>query len=188
MPTRLFSVTVIMYRFTADAPSKPATATAVEYRHATFDHNFVTADADEIAKLDADSSSGWQRTGEAFTVQVRAEGAAMPVCRFFSGATFAPQSSHFYTPYPEECDAVDAGPAWKFEKIAFLLTLPTGGGQGNGTCPTGSVPLYRAYNAMRGGAPNHRYTTRASTLDAMIAQGWIMEGEANTRVFACVPQ
>jgi hypothetical protein len=24
-------------------------------------------------------------------------------------------------------------------------------------------------------------------LDAMIAQGWIMEGEATTRVFACVP-
>lgn len=111
----------------------------------------------------------------------------MPVCRFFSGATFAPLSSHFYTPYPGECDTVDAGPAWKFEKLAFSLTLPTGSGQGNGSCASGTVPLYRAYNAMKGGAPNHRYTTRASTLDAMIAQGWIMEGEANTRVFACVP-
>jgi len=187
VPTRLFSVTVIMYRFTADAPSTPATAAAVEYHHATFDHYFITADADEIAKLDADASSGWQRTGESFTAQVRAEGSAMPVCRFFSGATFAPQSSHFYTPYSDECEAVEAGRAWDFEKIAFLMTLPVGGGQGNGNCMVGTVPLYRAFNAMKGGAPNHRYTTRASTLDAMIAQGWIMEGEANTRVFACVP-
>jgi hypothetical protein len=38
-----------------------------------------------------------------------------------------------------------------------------------------------------GGAPNHRYTADAATLDAMIASGWLMEGEANTRVFACVP-
>jgi Repeat of unknown function (DUF5648) len=111
----------------------------------------------------------------------------MPVCRFFSGATFAPRSSHFYTPYAAECDTVDAGHAWEFEKLGFFLALPVGAGNGNGTCPTSTVPLYRAFNAMRGGAPNHRYTTRASTLDAMIAAGWIMEGEASTRVFACVP-
>ena len=48
--------------------------------------------------------------------------------------------------------------------------------------------LYRAYNNFMGGAPNHRYMTDPAALDAMIAQGWIMEGEAATRVFACVPQ
>jgi hypothetical protein len=48
-------------------------------------------------------------------------------------------------------------------------------------------PLYRAYNNGMSGAPNHRYTTDPAVLDAMIAQGWIMEGEAATRVFACVP-
>jgi hypothetical protein len=37
------------------------------------------------------------------------------------------------------------------------------------------------------GAPNHRYMTDPALLDAMVAQGWIMEGEAATRVFACVP-
>jgi len=166
----------------------PDAATAIEYRQAAFDHYFVTANAGEIAQLDGNATSGWARTGESFTVQARSNGAALPVCRFFSGSAYAPQSSHFYTPSPEECDTVDAGPAWEFENLAFFLTLPTGAGQGNGTCPSATVPLYRAYNAMRGGAPNHRYTTRASTLDAMIAQGWIMEGEANTRVFACVPQ
>ena len=40
---------------------------------------------------------------------------------------------------------------------------------------------------MKGGAPNHRYTISSSVLDQMIADGWIFEGEANTRVFACVP-
>jgi hypothetical protein len=29
--------------------------------------------------------------------------------------------------------------------------------------------------------------TDANLLDQMIARGWIMEGEAATRVFACVP-
>jgi hypothetical protein len=37
------------------------------------------------------------------------------------------------------------------------------------------------------GAPNHRYTTDPALLDQLIAQGWSMEGEAQTRVFACVP-
>ena len=37
------------------------------------------------------------------------------------------------------------------------------------------------------GAPNHRYMIDPRVLDAMIAQGWTMEGEAATRVFACVP-
>jgi len=39
-----------------------------------------------------------------------------------------------------------------------------------------------------GGAPNHRYTTSLTTLGTMIAQGWVFEGEENTKVFACVPQ
>ena len=33
----------------------------------------------------------------------------------------------------------------------------------------------------------NRYMTDPAVLDTMIAQGWIMEGEAATRVFACVP-
>jgi hypothetical protein len=55
------------------------------------------------------------------------------------------------------------------------------------TCSLDMQPLYRAYNNGIGSAPNHRYTTDPAVLDAMIAQGWTMEGEAATRVFACVP-
>ena len=28
-----------------------------------------------------------------------------------------------------------------------------------GTCPAGTVPVYRLYNDGHGAAPNHRYTT-----------------------------
>jgi hypothetical protein len=55
-------------------------------------------------------------------------------------------------------------------------------------CPAGAGPLYRAYNNGIGGAPNHRYTTSMATLNTMLAQGWVFEGDANTRVFACVPR
>ena len=37
------------------------------------------------------------------------------------------------------------------------------------------------------GAPNHRFITGTAVLDEMIAQGWIMEGDGLTRIFACVP-
>jgi len=62
------------------------------------------------------------------------------------------------------------------------------GPAGARACPGGSQPLYRAYNATRDGAPNHRYTTSATLLDAMVGAGWVLEGEALTRVFACVPE
>jgi uncharacterized delta-60 repeat protein len=176
----------MLYRFNGPS-SPPVTGAAIEFFHAGFGHYFSTADADEIAAIDAGVFDGWTRTGETFTVAVRSVGEASPACRFFSGSTFAPKSSHFYTPYPGECDTVDASAAWGFEKIAWLLRIPDDVGAGNGTCPVGLRPLYRAYNGMLGGAPNHRYTTSPATLDAMLAAGWQLEGEANTRVFACVP-
>jgi hypothetical protein len=108
------------------------------------------------------------------------------VCRFWSARSFAPKSSHFYTPYADECAKVKQDPAWLFERNAFFVRMPEGV-SGARTCPSGTRPLYRAYNDGQGGAPNHRYTTDAAVLDAMIAQGWTMEGEAVTRVFACVP-
>jgi len=111
----------------------------------------------------------------------------MPVCRFFSDQAFAPRSSHFYTHYAHECGLLKGGSVWKYEGNAFHLQLP-GGVPGAGVCPFGSRPLYRAYNNGLSGAPNHRYTIDAVVLDSMVAQGWTFEGEAQTRVFACVPE
>lgn len=159
---------------------------AVEYFHAGYGHYFVTADADEIAHLDATVASGWQRTGRSFDVFAGGGAPLVPVCRFWSDQTFAPKSSHFYTPYAAECATVKQSPDWLFERDAFALRLPVGAA-GARECPVGTTRLYRAYNGMLTGAPNHRYTTDPAVLDAMIAQGWTMEGEAATRVFACVP-
>jgi hypothetical protein len=50
------------------------------------------------------------------------------------------------------------------------------------------LPSMGLYDNGMGGAPNHRCTTSIPILDAMIAAGWVFEGNGNTRVFACVPQ
>jgi Repeat of unknown function (DUF5648) len=94
------------------------------------------------------------------------------------------RASHFYTPFADECTALKANPAWQFESIAFYVQLP----DGSGNCPAGTVPLYRLYNNSMGGAPNHRYTTSLAILNQMLAAGWTFEGNAATKVFACVPQ
>jgi len=168
------------------SPLPFAVRRAVEFFHAGYGHYFITADAFEIAHLDATPASGWQRTGPSFDVYSGDSAPLAPVCRFWSDQTYAPKSSHFYTPYAGECETVKQRPAWRFERNAFELQLPVGAG-GARDCPPGTARLYRAYNNMITGAPNHRYTTDPAVLDAMVAQGWTMEGELATRVFACVP-
>jgi uncharacterized delta-60 repeat protein len=159
---------------------------SIEYFHVGYGHYFVTADAGEIIHLDL-GRDGWTRTGRSFRVWDDDDMTLAPMCRFWSNQTWAPTSSHFYTPYESECVAVMNDPAWTFERKAFSVKLPEGS-PGSRSCPAGSQPLYRAYNNGMTGAPNHRYTTDAALLDQMIAQGWSMEGEAQTRVFACVPE
>ena len=162
-----------------------AEVTAVEYYFANWNFYFETAFPDEVAALDSGAFGGeWKRTGQTFNVWASAvDASAVPTCRFFSTA-FAPRSSHFYTPFAGECDAVKQNPDWQFESIAFYIALA----DANGSCPAGTLPLYRAYNNGSGGAPNHRYTTSLDILNQMIAAGWQYEGNGITKVFACVPQ
>lgn len=166
------------------APSLPPVGTAVEYRHAGFDHYFVTADQAEIAGLDGGAYGGaWARTGFAFGVYTApAEGLA-PVCRFFS-TSFAPKSSHFYTANPVECEGVKRNPDWFYEKIAFYVPVP----DAEGRCPTGTSPVYRMYNGGQGGAPNHRFTTSYATRLAFVpGGGWVLEGVPPTGAAMCAP-
>jgi hypothetical protein len=164
-------------------PSAVATAQAVEYYYADWDHYFVTAFASEIALLDGGAFNGnWKRTGETFKVWTQGSSTTPAACRFFS-TNFAPKSSHFYTPSASECAAVKENPDWQFEGVAFYMELP----YANGTCPAGSVALYRLYNNGMGGAPNHRYTTSLMLFNQMLAGGWLYEGNGITRVFACLP-
>ncbi|HEY8242097.1 MAG TPA: hypothetical protein VII68_01450 [Casimicrobiaceae bacterium] len=157
---------------------------AIEFYHAQFNHYFVSADNDEVAGLDAGVFQGWSRTGEAFRVTEATTPGSEPVCRFFSTG-FAPLSTHFYTPYPQECEGLKTNPAWFYERIAFGLMLPDA--PPSRGCRAGTRALYRLWNRNLDGAPNHRYTTNPFTFGTMQNQGWLYEGEFPTRVFACVP-
>ena len=174
------------YLFVYPAACPPATVTTadvIEYYHAGFDHYFITAIADEIAKLDNGTFAGWARTGKSFKVNTSAAAGQNAVCRFFSTA-FAPKSSHFYTPLPAECTAVKANPDWMFEAEVFFIAVPVI----DGTCAAGTSPVYRVYNNGQGAAPNHRYTTDLAVRDAMLALGWIPEGYGPIGVIMCAPQ
>lgn len=164
------------------APPPPATtATAVEYLHAAFGHYFVTAMAPEIAALDGGQFAGWSRTGRTF--KVYATGGQLPVCRFFN-ESFAPKSSHFYTPVAAECDDLKPGTTgWQYEGQVFAVDSP----DASGACSTGTVPVYRLYNAGQGGAPNHRYTIDAAVRTEMIGRGWVSEGLGPQGVIFCAP-
>jgi uncharacterized protein DUF5648 len=94
------------------------------------------------------------KTGQTFNAYANAPPDSTSVCRFFS-ATFAPKSSHFYTPDVQECAYLKQGAVWSFEGVVFNLPVP----DQQGNCPSGSGPVYRLYNNGQGGAPNHRYTT-----------------------------
>lgn len=156
--------------------------TAIEYYHAAFDHYFVTAGAEDIAKLDDGTFGGWARTGRQFKVTTAPAPGLAPVCRFFSTA-FGEKSSHFYTAYATECATVKTKGDWFYEGDVFYAATPAAGG----TCGAGTEPLYRLYNQGQGGAPNHRFTTDLDLRATMLGKGWIAEGEG-IGVTMCVPQ
>jgi len=172
MIRRALAVVLIAFiALAARAQSPGASTVAVEYYNAGFGHYFVTAQADEIAGLDAGASGGaFVRTGETWTVWTSGTGLA-DVCRFFT-TFFAPKSSHFYTANAVECEGVKQNPVWQYEKIAFKVALRGAGG----ACPLG-VPLYRVYNDGKTGAPNHRYTTSLAIRAQMLAQGYLPEDD-----------
>jgi hypothetical protein len=164
-------------------PGSSATVDVVEYYHAGFDHYFITTGTLEVTTLDTGALSGWVRTGYQFKAYALGAPASAAVCRFFS-ASFAPKSSHFYTDRPYECELAKTYPAWTFEGEVF--NVPSASPEG--TCATGTVPVYRLYNNGQGGAPNHRYVAIAAVRDQMLASGWILEGSGPGLAFMCAPQ
>jgi len=168
-------------RFGIAPPPGPATADAIEFHHAAFDHYFITAIADEITKLDNGTFAGWARTGRQFKVYTATAPALAVVCRFFSTA-FDPKSSHFYTALATECTSVKANPNWQFEGEVFFVGTP----DAEGNCAGGTVPIYRLYNNGQGAAPNHRFATDLGLRDEMIVKGWIPEG-SGIGVTMCAP-
>src|SRR5215470_3375476 len=111
------------------------TQSAVEYYYAAWDYYFVTSFPDEIVLLDGGAFGGvWMRTGQTFNVWAQPATGTLPTCRFFS-TSFAPKSSHFYTPYANECASLKTNPSWQYEAIAFYLQVP----DNDGNCPAGTT-------------------------------------------------
>lgn len=175
--------TVFFFKLSSDSGA-PAVVSAVEYYYPAWDMYFVTAIADEVAKLDAGIFTGWSRTGQSFSVYSSASApfSAATVWRFF-GTTFDPKSSHFYTANAAEYGDLLTNPNWQLEGPVFSAPLPAA----NGACAAGSAPIYRLYNGSMGGVPNHRFTTDASERTRMMAAGWIPEG-AGIGVGFCAAQ
>jgi hypothetical protein len=163
------------------------TSTVTEYYQEDLDHYFVTASGDEVDLLDGGGQGGWKRTGQSFHAWLSrddAPGNAQPVCRFYA----AGPNSHFYTGNADECaylkaleqsqraDAAASGQrflGWGFENIAFYALLPV-----NGQCPSGTTPVYRAYNNRAAqDDSNHRFTIDPLQRAAM-TMGWVDEGAA----------
>jgi hypothetical protein len=159
------------------------TISLIEYHHAAWDHYFITAIPDEITKLDNGTFVGWARTGLQFKAFPTGAAGSSAVCRFFSTA-FTPRSSHFYTPFASECATVTANPDWQFEGQVFNIPTPAT----DGSCASGTTPVYRLYNNGQGAAPNHRYTTDLGVRSQMMSQGWVPEGYGSIGVIMCAPQ
>jgi hypothetical protein len=159
-----------------------ATASAVEYYHAGFDHYFLTWIPDEIAKLDAGTAiQGWARTGRSLSVWRSAQPGSSPVCRFYIPPALG--NSHFYGRGTAECDETAArNPSFVLEDAQFMhVVLPAAG-----VCPPGTVPVYRVFSN-RADA-NHRYMTDRAVRDQMVASGWLAEGDGPDLVVMCAPE
>ena len=73
-------------------------------------------------------------------------------------------------------------PTFVLESPAFFFLYPPVAG----ACAAGTVPVYRVYSN-RADA-NHRYTTDRAVRDAMVAKGWLAEGDGPDLVVMCSPQ
>lgn len=157
--------------------------TVVEFYNPSLRHYFVTANPDEIRKLDDGTFRGWTRTGQRFYVRPAgsATSGTSPVCRFY-GKPEAGLDSHFYSPFGSECDAVRErfAASWQFESPdVFRVQTPDAGG----ACPTGTEKVYRLFNNRTDA--NHRYTTQSAIRTQMLGEGFVSEGLGSDGVIMC---
>ena len=168
----------------ASPPPPPTTLPVVEFYHTALDHYFITANPDEIAKLDNGTFKGWARTGETFNAYSPGSSrgkSRRPVCREYGNPLYG-LDSHFYSASPDECVAtmVNTSGSWLLEASeVFEMDLP----DASGACPAGDVPVYRIWNKRRDS--NHRYTTKIAIRDQMVAKGGVAEGYGPNAVALC---
>ena len=145
----------------------------LEFYNTGLGHYFLSANpSDTQYILNGFAGPGWELTGQAFKAWLTPPDpsfAANPVCRFYAPGP----NSHFFTAIPAECDFVKHLGGWIYEVTSFYIR-PV---DSKGECPAGYLQVQRAYN--NGSArndTNHRFSTSDSTMRAMAAKGWIVEG------------
>ncbi len=155
--------------------------TLVEYYNASLDHYFITWNATEIALLDAGTTlRGWTRTGKSFAALMSPAAATSAVCRIYIPP--GKGDGHYFGRDAAECDGTLArNPSFVLEAAAFFHLYPPAAG----VCAAGTVPVYRVFSN-RADA-NHRYTTERAVRDAMVAKGWLAEGDGPDLVVMCAP-
>ena len=158
----------------------PVPVSLVEYYHAGFDHYFITWVAAEIALLDAGTIKGWTRTGRTIDALMNAVAGASAVCRIYIPP--GKGDGHFFGRDAAECaGTMTKNPSFVLESAAFFHLYPPSAG----ICPAVTVAVYRVYSN-RADA-NHRYTTDRVVRDAMVAKGWVAEGDGPDTVAMCAP-
>ncbi|KAB2840761.1 MAG: hypothetical protein F9K47_12855 [Burkholderiales bacterium] len=157
---------------TPPPPPAPTPMPAWEFFNTQLNHYFITAGAGEAQAIDSGSAGGgWVRTGLTFDVYALGGNTGVPVCRFYGTPGRGP-NSHFYTADADECEQVKADPGWTYEGLVFNTVRPS-----NGSCPSGLLPVYRAYNGRWAqNDSNHRYTANSTAYEQTVLSGWNAEG------------
>ncbi len=169
-------------RFALASTGAAVPVTVVEYYRAALDHYFMTWSAAEIALLDAGTTiKGWTRTGRTWKALMNEAAGTSPVCRIYIPP--GKGDGHYFGRDAAECNGTMAkNPTFVLETPAFFYLYPPT----SGNCAAGTVPVYRLYSNRVDA--NHRYTTDRAVRDAMVAKGWLAEGDGPDTVVMCAPQ
>jgi len=168
------------YTYTSLPPPRSVKVTVYEYYNRSLDHYFITWVPAELDALDGGTIRGWQRTGASFSAYLTPEAGTSAVCRYYMPPPYG--DSHFFGRGAKECaDTGARNPAFVLEDPAFMyIALPNAG-----ACAPGTQPIYRVFSN-RADA-NHRYMTDPALRDAMVASGWMAEGDGPDLIVMCAP-
>ncbi len=153
----------------------------VEYYNSMLDRYFITWLPAEHSNLYLRRTpTPWVPTGLSFNAYAVPAAGASPVCRYYLPPQFG--DLHFFGRGTVEREATGAKhPAFALADAHFMyMALPAGG-----ACPAGAIPVYRVFSNRLDA--NHRYTTDKVVRDAMVARGWLAEGDGPDRVVLCAP-
>ena len=151
--------------------------TVIEYYNKALDAYFISGRANEQQQLDA--LADFQRTGMSFqavSAGATATAGLTRVCRFYVNSAMPYANTHFYGREEIDCESIRAQNPSGFTWEGYDFALQS---SGNGTCPTGTVAIYRSFRpAAAGKTANHRYSASLSSYDANPSAGYTPEQAA----------